>query len=344
MPPPPPVVKDCLYDLLLVFNIVGRFFTSDNLSSSSRTICLSYLHKLIYCRCDCPTLLCILPSLVLQQGISFLSTGGDMDSEWRAHYWYTVQTPHHVPKMTWQQWEKVETCRPSYFVSVVTTVSLKTLPEAFLFPFCVFTGRSFLYWQIASDSKFQSLITSWLNCDCCEGTTSSVHLKHHETLRAEQKCVKMVSRFSSHSHLLFSVGVPRCVRVLQALFLHFRVYHQHCISTTVESCEDFCHSDSSQSTDPGTWKCHGLWVRVGRVTASSAHKILQSVFSPCMMSWFLSEGKYEKKWSQKDKEGWEASHLLFEEEGNGEREGNVIYTRFHPRQGELRFHGTKYKR
>lgn len=44
----------------------------------------------------------------------------------------TVQTLHHVPKMTRQQWEKVETCRPSNFVSVVVTVSLKTFRSLFV--------------------------------------------------------------------------------------------------------------------------------------------------------------------------------------------------------------------
>lgn len=33
---PPPVAKDCLYDLLLVFNIVGPFLTSGDLSHRTK--------------------------------------------------------------------------------------------------------------------------------------------------------------------------------------------------------------------------------------------------------------------------------------------------------------------
>lgn len=141
--PPPPVAKDCLYDLLLVFNIVGRFFTSGNLYhpklfvratfTSLFTVGVIVPHCCAYCH-------------LLYYNRALVSCQQEVIWTRNEEHITVILCRHHIMFPRWhdnsgRKWRRV--------VHLILCQELQpSLWKLSQKSFCVFTGSSFLYWQI----------------------------------------------------------------------------------------------------------------------------------------------------------------------------------------------------
>lgn len=212
----------------------------------------------------------------------------------------SVVCRHHIMFPRWHlgcfglyfldQWEKVETCRSSYFVSL--------FPRSPLKPFCFLSVSVCLQELVLDIDRFGLNPSSLVRWPAPVWTvTALMCLKHHQTRKADRSA----SKWCRGSRLSL------CGSALMCLCITGSYPWLSCISSALH-----------QHNSGVLWRV--LPQRLFSVNCLEEHERVMA--SERGVGWGhsvvgRSRQKCEEKWSQKDKEGGKASHLLFEEVSSG---------------------------